>query len=42
MVVVFLQHEPPKPLNDGGVFFILMKGGKKYGKTYKRNPDTVR
>ena len=35
----------PKPLNDaqiGGRFiFIPIEERKKYGKTYKRNPDTV-
>lgn len=38
MVVVFLQHEPPKPLNDGGVFFILMKGGKNMARPIKETP----
>ena len=41
----FCSTRTPKPLNDaqiGGRFiFIPIEERKKYGKTYKRNPDTV-
>lgn len=42
----FCSTRTPKPLNDaqiGGRFiFIPIEEREKYGKTYKRNPDTVR
>lgn len=40
-LLYFCSTSLPSLLTMGGCFFILMKGGKKYGKTYKRNPDTV-
>ena len=45
LLLYFCSTSPLKPLNDakiGGRFiFIPIEERKKYGKTYKRNPDTV-